>query len=430
MNKNKIKDILLIITLFIYIFFISYFKFANIDDIWNYGFSYNIATGLTIYNDFNMVITPLYPIIFGLIMKVFGTNIIVFYLFNALIPTSIFYIVYKYYKKSLLEIIIVITAIYSPNYNYLCILFLFILFILEDKKKNDYLIGIVLGLNFLTKSCMGLLSLASLYYVKDIKKIIKRIIGFLIPNIIITVYFIKENILYNYINYAFGSLLSFSKDNAEITIGIIIFISVIIYLIYKYKKTKDIKLLYILFFQIICYPTFNLSHIIFGLIPVIFYITYKNNNIIYNKFKKLLLILIITPIVLTIVQFKVMQLEYGTNALKYKLIKKYYLEDAKQIEKHIDNLENTYFIMYEAYYNKILLGLKINKYDLTLKGNLGYNGEEETIKYFDKQPSNTQFLIHKDFEYGQASKKIYDHIKNNYTFVKSFNGYELYINNK
>ncbi len=424
---KKYKTLILFIILFIFNFSINYFAISNNDLIWNYGFCHNVANGLKMYPDFNMVITPLYPTIFGTLMKLLGNNMIIFFLTNAIIPTLLFYIVYKYYKKSFIEIIILVSFVSNPNYNLLCLLFLFILFILEDKKKNDYLIGIILGLTFLTKSSMGVLTLASIYYIKDIKKILKRFIGFIIPNILFIIYFIINKNLLDYINYAFGSLLDFASKNARSGVGLIIFIVSLIYIIYLYRKNKDIKLLYILFFQIMSYPIFNLIHIIYSLIPLIFYIVLNTNNKIYNKYKKYLVIILICPILSLIFQNIFIDMEEGTNALKYKLVEKKYIDDANIIKQEIDDFNNTYFIMYEAYYNKLLLNIDINKYDVMLSGNLGYKGEENAIEYFDSLSMGTKFILYKDYEGGQLPNKIYNHIKNNYRLTKSFDKYELYI---
>lgn len=424
---KKYKIFFLFIGLFIYNFVVNYLTISNNDLIWNYGFCYNVAKGLKMYSDFNMVITPLYPTLFGLIMKILGNNAIVFFLSNALLPTIIFTIIYKYYSKAFIESILLVSFISTPNYNLLCLTFLYILFILEDKKKNDYLIGIVLGLVFLTKSPMGLLSLASLYYFKDIKKIFKRVIGFLIPNIIYILYFYINGNLFDYINYAFGSLLDFATDNYRSTFGIVIFIISIIFLIYKFIKKKDIKLLYILFFQIMSYPIFNEIHIILSVVPILIYIVTEVENEKYLKYRKYLCILLMCPVLSSIMQYTLLDMRNGTNALKYKRVEASYVENANIIKDNVDDLDNTYFIMYEAYYNKLLLGLDINKYDVMLEGNLGYNGVKNTIKYFDSLSIGTQFLVYKEHEGGQSPEDIYNHIKDNYRLKKSFDKYELYV---
>ena len=146
--KNKYKLMIIFFVLLIYNFVINYFSISNNDLIWNYGFCYNFAKGMKLYSDFNMVITPLYPTIFGLILKILGNNMIIFYLSNAIMPTIISYIVYKNYNKAFIPTLIILSFVSNPNYNLLCMMFLFILFYLEDKNKNDYVIGIVLGIVF------------------------------------------------------------------------------------------------------------------------------------------------------------------------------------------------------------------------------------------------------------------------------------------
>ena len=274
---------------------------------------------------------------------------------------------------------------------------------------------------------MGLLSLASLYYYKDIKKIIKRIVGFIIPNIIYILYFIKVDALKDYINYAYLSLFDFASKNTNFSIGILIFIISIIYLLREYKYKRDIKVLYILLFQIMSYPIFNYLHIVFSLIPLVFYILINNKNNIYLKYRKYLLIFLICPILSTILQVCFINMDYGTNALSKKLIETDYIIDSKTIKNNVNDLNNLYFIMYEGYYNKLLLDLKINKYDVMLNGNLGFNGVNNTIKYFDSLPKRTKFIMYKKYEGGQAPKEIYDYIKNNYKHYKSFDKYVVYI---
>jgi len=424
---KKYKVLLIFIVLFLYNFIVNYLTISNNDLIWNYGFCYNVANGLKMYTDFNMVITPLYPTIFGLIMRLFGDNIVVFFLSNALLPTIIFMLVYKYYRKAFIEVILLVSFVSNPNYNLLCLTLLFILFVLEDKKKNDYIIGLVLGLVFLTKSPMGLLTLASLYYYKDIKKLLKRFIGFIIPNLIYIIYFYLNDSLLDYFNYAFGSLLDFATKNYRSTFGIVIFILSIIFLVYKFIKNKDIKLLYILFFQIMSYPIFNEIHIILSIIPVLFYIVLEIKNEKYLKYRKILVLFLICPILSGIFQYTLLDMKDGTNALKYKKIESKYVVDSEIIKEHFDNFDNVYFVMYEAYYNKLLLGLEINKYDVMLSGNLGYNGENNTIKYFDSLSPGTKFIMYNEYEGGQSPEKIYNHIKNNYRFNKSFDKYVVYV---
>ena len=194
------------------------------------------------YKDYNMVITPLYPIVVGTLMKILGSNMIVFYLINAILATSILYVVYKLDKKIIMPFMLVILLTSEPNYDLLSTLFLFTLIYFEKEKKNDYLIGIIIGLTFLTKSSIGVfLALPTLCYFKEYKKIIKRVVGFLIPNALIMIIFLIKGNLFDYINYAFLGLFDFASGNSSFSIISILSILIISYFIYQYIKTKKDK---------------------------------------------------------------------------------------------------------------------------------------------------------------------------------------------
>ena len=68
---------------------------VNIDEIWEYGYGYNISTGMVPYRDFNMVATPLYPFCIALFIKIFGSYLISVNIFNALLLLGVFYLLYK-----------------------------------------------------------------------------------------------------------------------------------------------------------------------------------------------------------------------------------------------------------------------------------------------------------------------------------------------
>ena len=57
-NKKQLLELLVIFILTIIGPLI--FRTPTTDEIWNYGYTYNIATGLIPYRDFNMVTTPLF----------------------------------------------------------------------------------------------------------------------------------------------------------------------------------------------------------------------------------------------------------------------------------------------------------------------------------------------------------------------------------
>ena len=432
MKKHK-KDILILIIIFIYVGVLVNFSNADNDLIWNYGFSYNIASNLTMYKDFNMVITPLYPLICSIVMKLLGNNFLIFNLTNTVLLSSMYYFIYKKYPKSFIPSIVLISFILRPSYNFLIVFLLLILLNLEEDK--DFLIGILLGLIFLTKQSFIILCIPSIIYIRKPKKILKRISGFLIPCVLIGIYLAINNSLYEFINYTFLGLFSFGSKNSFFNLGTIFILGLICFLIFYYIKHKDVKMLYLITYQIMAYPIFNAMHILFSVIPVIIYfldrlvksLEEKRVNINYLKYVNYMaLVLLVCPILSLFLQYHFKDLSKGVGALEYKDIDSKYLVNASRIDKEIDNLDKTYFIMYDAYVYKLLLNKKINNYDLLLNGNMGYNGEAKVIDYFNSLDSDTYFLLNLEYEGGQLSKKIDSYIRNNYKKIKTFNNLVLY----
>lgn len=431
MKKYK-KDILILIIIFIYVGILVSFSNADNDLIWNYGFSYNIASNLIVYKDFNMVITPLYPFICGLVMKILGNNFFIFNLTNIVLLSSMYYYIYKKYPKSYIPSIVLISFILRPSYNFLIMFLLLILLNLEEDK--DFLTGLVLGLIFLTKQSFIILCIPSIIYIREPKKILKRIGGFLIPCILIGLYLIINNSLYEFINYTVLGLFSFGTKNSFFNLGTVFILALIGFLTFYYSKYKDIKVLYLICYQVMAYPIFNAMHILFSVIPVFVYFLdrlvnskKKENDFSYLKYLNYMaLVLLMCPVLSLFLQYHFKDLSKGIGALEYKDIDSKYLVNAQVIDKEIDNLDKTYFVMYDAYVYKLLLNKKINSYDLLLNGNMGYKGEDKVINYFDSLDSNTYFLLNLEYEGGQLSKKIDSYIRNNYKKVKTFNNLILY----
>ena len=433
MKKHK-KDILILIIIFIYVAILVSFSNADNDLIWNYGFSYNFAKDITMYKDFNMVITPLYPFICGLFMKFWGQNFIGFNFINTIILSALYFYIYKKYPKTFIPSIVLISFILRPSYNFLVLFLLLIL--LNTKEENDYLIGFILGLITMTKQSFILLTLPSLLYFKKPKKILKRLIGFLIPVLLFILYLVLTNSFYPFLNYTFLGLFSFSKKNSFFNLGTVFIIALIIFLFTYYLKYKDKKVLYLITYQVMAYPIFNAMHILFSIIPVLIYFLTKfienleekhKLNSIYLKYLNFMaLIMLLCPLFSIGLQYHFKDLTKGLGSLEYKDIDRKYLINLDTITKEIPNIDKTYFIMYDAYFYKLLLNKDINSYDLLLNGNIGYNGEEEVIKYFNSLDSNTYFLLNNIFEGGQLSKKIDNYIRDNYVKVSTFDDFILY----
>ena len=428
--RLKKKDILILIIIFIYTGILITYSNADNDLIWNYGFSYNFANHLLMYKDYNMVITPLYPFLGGILMRILGNNFLIFNLYNTILSTILYYYLYKKYPHTFIHSIILISFILRPSYNFL-VLFL-VLILLNIKEEKDFFIGFILGLLFLTKQSFILLILPSIYLITRPKRLFKRIGAFFLPCLFFLIYFILTNTFLDFLNYTFLGLFSFSSKNSFFNLGTIFILSLIIYLFLYYLKTKDIKVLYLITYQIMAYPIFNTMHIILSIIPVIIYfldklVKKKKYNLNYLRyFNYFVSILLICPLLSIPLQYFKKDLVEGENALEYKDISRSYLVNKDLFLKEVPNLNNTYFLMYDAYVYKYLLNNPITSYDLLLNGNLGYNGEERVIDYFNSLDSNTYFVLNRVYTGGQLSKNIDAYIRNHYLKVKDFQEFTLY----
>lgn len=407
------------------------------DEVWNYGFSYNIATGQIPYKDFNMVITPLFPILGALFMFIFGKNLVIYHIFNTIICTLIFYYLKRYNPKSYYITYSILLFLCMPGYNLFCLLLLYILMYMEDKKSNDYLIGIVLGLTFLTKQNIGIYLCIPTLFIKDIKRIFKRGVGFLIPNIIILIYILLNNCLYEFIDYVFLGIESFAKENITIiSIYLIIHISTLVYLIYNYIKTKDIKLIYIILFQGMAYPIYDTYHVLIPFIPAFNYFLKKlklNKKIISYTFS----IFIISIFSYNIYLYSTKEYSYpnNTEVYKYKKINNNVVNSINIISDYVKKIEGEVFIidMY-AYLIKLETSLPINKYDLLNDGNLGKNGKIRIIKEIDNicQKEKCTFLLNgneiNNEQYSQYNQDILKYIDNTYKKVNNIIGLTIYQN--
>ena len=428
--RLKKKDILILIIIFIYTGILITYSNADNDLIWNYGFSYNFANHLLMYKDYNMVITPLYPFLGGILIKILGNNFLIFNLYNTILSTILYYYLYKKYPHTFIPSIILISFILRPSYNFL-VLFL-VLILLNIKEEKDFFIGFILGLLFLTKQSFILLILPSIYLITKPKRLFKRIGAFFLPCLFFLIYFILTNTFLDFLNYTFLGLFSFSSKNSFFNLGTIFILSLIIYLFLYYLKTKDIKVLYLITYQIMAYPIFNTMHIILSIIPVIIYfldklVKKKKYNLNYLRyFNYFASIILICPVLSIPLQYLNKDLVEGENALEYKDISRSYLVNKDIFLKEIPNLNNTYFLMYDAYIYKYLLNNPITSYDLLLNGNLGYNGEERVIDYFNSLDNNTYFVLNRVYTGGQLSKNIDAYIRNHYLKVKDFQEFTLY----
>ena len=239
---------------------------TDLDEIWSYGFSHNIYSSLVPYKDFNIVVTPLYPFLISLVFHLFGSNLLIFHITQALLFTMLSYFLFDLLdEKSWIVILFFFfpTPIFFPGYN-LLLFFMFLLIVwLEKREANDYFIGFVLALSVLTKQSVGIcFLLPNLFYLKYPKKILRRILGFSVPVLLFLLYLICTNSLYSFLDLCVFGLFDFASGNGKIlNINFILLILLIVFTLFFIKRDpKNISNYYALAFYSIIIPLFDIKH--------------------------------------------------------------------------------------------------------------------------------------------------------------------------
>ena len=249
--KKKVKPYIKYILLFFYFLFcliISYSILRN-DTFVNYGFSYAIRNGEIPYKDFNLVIPPFSPFLYSLFL-IFNKSILSYYIAQAFLLTLFSAFIFKILgeNKGFLFLLIMclpfpisFASTIFPGYNFLAFFLLIILIYLEKEKKDDRLIGIILGLCFCTKQTIGIAFLLSnIYYlITNKKKFFKRISFFFIPIFLLVLYLICTKSLYSFIDLCFLGLLDFGSTNSyKDPFYLVILIIFLIICLLKIKNNK------------------------------------------------------------------------------------------------------------------------------------------------------------------------------------------------
>lgn len=214
---------------------------GNLDELWNYNFARNIADGLVAYRDFNMVQTPLLPLIAGTFLKIFSNELIVMRILAILLNASIFFMMYKILsklninKRAIVVILLLWLNIIKDHicidYNYCTLLITLIITYIEIYNKDllklnykkDLAIGLLAGVTILFKQTTGIIiSIVVLFYKlllirnkKEIKEFLKivliRFIAIIIPIIIILLYLGFNKALIDFIDYTILGISTFSN---------------------------------------------------------------------------------------------------------------------------------------------------------------------------------------------------------------------------
>ncbi len=512
MKKEKIKaiskDFILFIFIAVMVFsIIAINPISNLDEIWNYNTARAIAQNLIPYKDISMITTPLLPMITALFLKLIANEVIVSRVLASVLWGGVLFSIFKILKLLIKEentclIIIALLGLlfrdcYCIDYNILSLMFSLIILYIElknidkphfENNKTDFLIGILAGLTVCTKQSIGaILAIIVVGYkiifvqnkkefIEYLKTAFKRIIGILIPMILVFIYLIATNSLQDFINYAVLGISTFSNkipyaqlmnnDKKEIQIlsrimPFILLAMAVLTIVLQNKKKKenigniDNKILTMLIYSlstiIIMYPISDEIHfLIAGTITFIglAYILYLLGIAIYNKInlqskKKIYKITSLLISIILIAFIAVRGIENITEYIKqeknetiehYKNIQisEYLQERINEIDNFILEQEKenkkVYILDAEAAIYMIPINNYNKDYDMFLKGNIGKDGQEGQIQKIKQKETNEIILIRKRNLQSnwQTPTEVVNYVRENLEFMGEVSIYEVY----
>lgn len=309
---------------------------------------------------------------------------------------------------------------------------------------------------------------------KDYLKIAgMRIIGILLPVLIMFIYLVVNGAIKDFVNYAILGISTFSNkikyvklfSNDKIEIRIlsvlmpvsIIIMSMVLIIANILKKENQglTKLLTVLVYSlsiiIVMYPISDEIHfLIGGLISIIglIYIIFLLGKFIYDKIKnnkKFKVYKILTSIICVIL-FSIILKAMLMNMYNYiKVEKNVEISHFKNIEtsdslvnriKNIDNYilykeqigQKVYILDAEAAIYMIPINKYNKDYDMFLKGNIGKDGEKGQIEKIKKKNENELILVRKpEFKANwQTPLEVVNYIRDNLEKIDSVSIYDVY----
>ena len=442
------------------------------DELWNFANIYKMYNGLTIYNDTNVIITPLFFSIGLIIFRIFGANFLVFRIYNVLIFAALLTLIYVLFKNMkipktfaylgtlMMTYVASRIILAGANYNILAVEFavLGILIQISIKKGNikNILHGTIIFLIFLTKQNIGAIyilgiiiyDILQIIRTKEVKKYILETISELIVAfvclIIFVIYMWHNSNLESFINYCILGISEFHKNFGMDSVFQIItclltllFFSIIAMILnriikveYENKENNDFLLIQGLCFLLIQYPIFNGYHETVSNIIILIYMIYILYNLFskytkvfdnYKFFTKVNIAVTIVIVCVSVVHGIIYknQLEHSEEEIYYGVqMTEEQKEDITLISDFIKNQQangiDVKVLSYRSMAYTSLLKINNKEFDLPFIGNLGQAGEDGLIREISDL-KNTKILITKDEEdrIYQESDSAREYIMNN-----------------
>ena len=448
-----------------------------------------MINGYKIYNDSNVIITPIFFYLGAIFLEVFSAKFVVFRIYNIISVIILFVISYKIMKKldlsknliavylSLLFLLMFQSIVAGANYNTLgCIFILLGIYLYITKKSTNFKQGLLIFLVFFTKQNTGIFYALSviiyeLFENKLSKKYIldqlKKFIFFLMPSSLVLLFMHFNGNLEGFINYCFGGLFEFGGSNLVFTAAPFYYalplssIGIYIFTILKkdtiFKTFKDnfwytLKLLFIfaLINTFTVYPIFNSSHFIYTfpyhLIFIFYYLDTlilkeifdEDKYYIYGKiFALTILVLLLGRTLLYFFYDYDLISKYRSRNTPFDNLYSYTdtmikTNDLKEYILEQEKQGITVLICsHDAAFPMIELKKSNGMYDLLFNGNLGYKGKDKVYSDIDNL-KNTEFLVVTNEEdiFVQEPQEIRKYIMDNLELKGQIHNYSIYSTNK
>ena len=483
MKKIDKKQICIFLAIMLFIFAeIIPRELNNLDEIWNFNFANSIAKGLLPYKDFSIIQGPLVPLITGIILKIFGTEMFITRILAVILDSTILFLVYKimdklsikdYIKYITLAILAIIMKPYfALDYNWASLSLVLLIIYLEitqkETIKKQILIGVIAGFTITIKQTTGLIiSIATIGWciletrnLEDLKKYIKNMVyRFLGVFSVVTIFvaiLIALGIFANYIDYCILGVKTFSISisyietlikNSNIIIKLLSLSPVLvnIALLIMYIKTKSKELLVLFTYSIaqmvVVYPIADEAHFVVAIVPTVIAIGFLMNILIKKIYesKKIEIIInsfficfiSITSIIFFIIgisNFKIQNKNMELNHFKFIPAKQQGIEQNKKMGEYItSNSKDVYILDAVAAIYMIPIDRYNKDFDMFNKGNLGSKGEAGQIERI-KDMSNSIFLI-RNKKYSrnwQNPEKVRQYIINNMQKTGEIGIFDIY----
>ncbi len=494
---EKIKNseyavVFLIISLIVSVYLFDVPLNAN-DELWNFSNIFKMTKGFQIYQDLNVIVTPFFFYLGSLVFKVFGSNYLIYRIYNRyIINIFLFLMLYRTFRKleikkqdaiiyTMFSVLFILSITATGEYGVLAIAISLIGIQLEIKKSRKTLIynmlqGICIFFVFMTKQNIGVFYLLGILcfkmiefnsWKKKIQNIICIIFSFIMSVGIFCLYMQAIGSLEAFLNYTVGGINEFAKKNLvynfwnilPLMVEIVIDILFIILTYNKKIKWKNetvrnrIRLLASVSFFMIwqAYPIVNISHVMSGSIIFIIFFLYLLDNMFLQeilegrKAKKIqkamllcinigILILSLTHNILYVKEIVSPDYYFEVNSPYYGALAKQETVDeihtmCQYIEEQNKNGMDVKVISYYANLYMNVLGKNNGEMDLPFYGNMGKSGEEGMIQQIKKLRNTKILILTQEDSTYQESKKVTDYIRNHFIKEGEISRFSIYQSN-